>query len=74
MRPCVNYFRSRDKVHIFYPIILKLAQIVCIIVRLNPIEKQKKSDEHSHRASVHPFVRALTIFRSREVHILIRLF
>ena len=30
-----------DKVHIFYPIILKLAQIVCINIDINPIENEE---------------------------------
>ena len=31
----------RDKVHTFYPILLKLAQIVCIITDINSIENEE---------------------------------
>ena len=31
----------RDKIHIFYLILLKLAQIVCIIVKINAIENKE---------------------------------
>ena len=33
--------RKRDKVHIFYPIRLKVTPIVCFIVRINPIENEE---------------------------------
>ena len=38
-----DYFfsRLRDNVHIFYPILLKLAQIICIVVKINPVKTRK---------------------------------
>ena len=33
-------YRLRDKVHIFYPILLKFAQLVCIIARINSFENE----------------------------------
>ena len=34
-------WRLRDKVHIFNLVLLKLAQVVCIVVRTNPIENEE---------------------------------
>ena len=63
VRPCVRpltFYRLRDKVHIFEPILAKLAQSVCIIV-----SKMKKI-----RQSVHPCVCLLTFSRLLDkVHI-----
>ena len=36
----LTFSRLHDKVHIFYSILLKLAQIVCI-VRINPMENEE---------------------------------
>ena len=41
-RPSVNVFPFTRLVHTFDPILLKLAQTVCIIVRINLIENENK--------------------------------
>ena len=33
-----TFSRLRDKLHILSPILLKFVQIICIIVKINPIE------------------------------------
>ena len=35
------FFLFLDKVHIFGPILIKLAQICCIIIDINPIENEE---------------------------------
>ena len=40
VRP-LTFSRLRDKIHFFYPILLKLRQIVCIVVSINPVENEE---------------------------------
>ena len=39
----LTFFHLHSNVHIFGPILLKVAQFVCIIVRINPIENEEIS-------------------------------
>ena len=38
----VIFSRLRDKVHTFYPILLKLAWIVCIFIDIDPFKNDEK--------------------------------